>query len=344
MKPAQVGCLWSLTSAVKEQLLLTVWDTGAAVSGVSKSTIVQTGTDWVPQLDMDFVMADGAKHTPLGCAPKFVFRISDLFFVLKVYVVEGANYQLLLGTSFMFDVGAALFPSWKRIILSIPLKLELQASLESIRRDTCAPLKDEADQARVIIHRLDNGTPKTASVRGLRQLGEVPCIEEVQDDEVVKLGNPVTVTYVGVGRSSAPEPDRGLSPVLQLTMAVGLRDLASTYRLGMKHLVREVECHVVESVDRSFPVLTCEFVESCIEFGAAVPRGVRAVVCQHIIDYSHAFSWNAFDLGCISDVPHRVVRVDASPAVHPSRKHLYSPHNEAVLHGKCDPYIEMGIF
>lgn len=159
-KPAHIGCLWSLTSTVKGQHLLTVWDTGAAVAVVPKSTIVQTGIDWVPHADIDFVMADGTRHTPLGVAPKFVFRIGDLFFVLKVYVVEGANYQLLLGNSFMFDVGAVVFPKWQKVALSTPIKLEIQASLDPIRRDTCPPLQLEADAAKVVVHRLVTGTPE----------------------------------------------------------------------------------------------------------------------------------------------------------------------------------------
>lgn len=69
IKPAQIGCLWSLTSTVKEQPRLTVWDTGAAVSVVPNSTVLLTGTEWVPHSDIDFVMTDGAKHTPLGYAP-----------------------------------------------------------------------------------------------------------------------------------------------------------------------------------------------------------------------------------------------------------------------------------
>ena len=75
-----------------------------------------------------------------------------------------------------------------------------------------------------------------------------------------------------------------------------------------------------------------------------VPPVVPDAVCQDIIDYSHAFSWNAFDLGCITDVPHRVIWVDSSPAVQPSRRHLFTPANEAILHAMCDPYIELAIF
>lgn len=87
---------------------------------VPKSTIIQTGTEWVQSSDVDSVMADGVRHTPLGYAPRFVFRIGDLYFVLKVYVVESANNQLLLGTRFMYEVGAAIFPCWEQVALTIP--------------------------------------------------------------------------------------------------------------------------------------------------------------------------------------------------------------------------------
>ena len=335
-KPVQVGCLRSLSSTVKGQQLLTVWDTGAAVAVVPRSTIEQTGTDWIPQPDIDFVMADGARHMPLGFAPKFVFRIGDLFFVLKVYIVEGANYQLLLGNSFIYDVGAAILPMWRRVILTIPVRLKLHASLNPIRRDTCSPLQDEAQAAKVVVHRLLD--PSTV-IRGkeVRRFGS-PHVQEVQDDDIVELNDPVTVTYVGV-LDSASVVNMSVTPMLQIY------DVASAYRLGMKDLVHEVESHMVpEVIDRSLPVLTKEFVASSIEFADTVPPEVRDAVCLDIIDYSHAFSWNAFDLGCITDVPHRVVRVDDSPAIHPSRRHLYTPHNEAILHSKCDPYIDMGIF
>lgn len=263
-----------------------MWDTGAAVAVVPKSTILYTGTAWIQEPDIEFVMADGARHTPLGFAPKFVFRIGDLYFVLKVYVVEGANYQLLLGNSFIYDVGAALFPRWQKVVLSIPVKLEIQASLEPIRRDTCAPLTDEAAEAQVVVHRLDSSTSVDSVKPSLTEI-HGPKIEVVQDDNIVESRDPVTVTYVGVVAAPAP-------PILHISSAA-----SHAYRLGMKNLVKEVESMIVDVVDHSLPVLTCEFVESSIEFAPLVLLNVRAVVCQDIIEYSHAFSWNAFDLGCI---------------------------------------------
>ena len=187
----------------------------------------------MPHPNIDFAMADGARHTPLGYAPKFVFRIGDLYFVLKVYVVEGANYQLLLGNSFIYEVGAAIFPMWQRVLVTIPVRLQLHASLDLIHRESCSPLEDEAETAKVVVHRLLG--PDTV-IRG----GEIrefrgPRVATVHNADIVELMDPVTVTYVGVVDSAKSF----IMPVLHI------KDLASAYRLGMKDLVQEVEGQMV---------------------------------------------------------------------------------------------------
>ena len=227
----------------------------------------------MPNTYVDFVMADGAKHSPLGFALKFVFRIGDLFFVLRVYVVEGANYQLLLGNNFMFDVGAVVFPKWQKVVLSIPVKMEIRASLNSIRHNTCPSLHDEADAVKVVVHRLNSGAPELPRLTDISS----PRVELIQDDEIMELESPVTVTYVGM--SSPMSTMRDFTPILHLG-TIGLRDPASAYRLCMRDLVREVEDQVVEDVpiDRSLPTFIREFVASCIEFGD-VPTAIRAAIC-----------------------------------------------------------------
>ena len=332
-RPAAVtrptGCLWSLSSTVIGQQLLTVWDTGAVVAVVPRSTIVQTGTEWTATSDIDFVMADGVRHSPLGHAPKFVFRIGSLYFVLRVYIVESANYQLLLGNSFMHEVGAGVFPRWRTVVLTSPVRLSISASTDAIRRNACPPLADEASAAQVAVHRLeDQVTQVRASLPG------VPS----SDDHIVELPDPTTsdptrVMFIGSVPLGASAPLLMINPVVH-----------STYRLGMKDLVHEVEAQTVESVDTSLPILTPAFIMSSIEFAPEVPESIRLAVCQDIIDYSHVFSWNAFDLGCITDIPHQVVRIDPSPAIQPSHPYLYTPFNAAILHARCDPYIAMGIF
>lgn len=317
------GCLWSLSSTVVGQQLLTIWDTGAVVAVVPESTIVQTGTSWVRSSDVEFVMADGIRHAPLGHAPRFVFRIASLYFVLKVYVVASANYQLLLGTSFMHECAAALFPSWQTVMLTRPIRLSIRASTDAIDGGSCPPLQNEADEAVIEIHRLET------EVFRPQQL-PVPVPPSVTQDGVVEMRDPLVLF---INDALAPP----FTPVLTMNATVG-----TTYRLGIKDLVSEVESEQPERLNK--PVLTSAFVASNIEFAADVPDIVRGAVCQDIIDYSHVFSWNAFDLGCIADVPHRVIRTDSSPAVQASRHHLYTPLNEKILHEKCDPYIDMGIF
>ncbi|KAF8454011.1 hypothetical protein BGX38DRAFT_1268249 [Terfezia claveryi] len=91
------GCLWSMSSTAKGQSLLTVWDTGAVVVVVP--------------------MTDGVSSAPIGHSPRFIFELGEIFFALKVYIVETANYQLLLGTSFMYKIvdpwGLRGYHSWK---------------------------------------------------------------------------------------------------------------------------------------------------------------------------------------------------------------------------------------
>lgn len=110
--PAAAGCLWAMSETPKGQQLLTVWDTGACVCVAPLSSIVQTNTKWSRGADVNFVMADGVLKEPLGVAEKFVFRISNKYFAIRVYIVDKANYQLLLGTEFMVTTGCGLFPRW----------------------------------------------------------------------------------------------------------------------------------------------------------------------------------------------------------------------------------------
>ena len=313
--------------------MLTVWDTGAVVAVFPLSTVTQTGTDWVPSSDIDFVMADGVRHSPLGHAPQFVFRIGSVYFVLRVYVVASANYQLLLGTGFMHAVGAALFPRWRTVILTSPVRISVSASTDAIQSGACPPLDDEISAAAVAVHRLERDILEAQEIHR-------PALEPavVEPSPVIELADPVEdslvrVMYIG----TVPIPTS--TPLLAMNAEV-----QSTYRLGTKDLIGSIDSEVVESVDTAMPVLTPAFVMSTVEFGPDVPNPIRLAVCQDIIAYSHMFSWNAFDLGCITDFPHRVIRLDHSPAIEPSRPHLYTPFNEAVLHAKCDPLIQLGIF
>ena len=52
---------------------------------------------------------------------------------------------------------------------------------------------------------------------------------------------------------------------------------------------------------------------------------MKIEVCGDVIEFADVFSWNAFDLGCIQDVPMRISRFDPSPARMLSRRHLDNP-------------------
>ena len=290
--PRPTGCLWTLSSTICNQQLLTVWDTGAVIAVVPRSTITLTGTPWIESSDIDFVMADGVCHSPLGHAPRFVFRIASLYFVLRVYVVEQANYQLLLGTGFMHEVGAALFPKWRKVVLTSPERISLTASTDAIERGSCPPLSDESESASIEVHKVEKELLRARQMRAASTGSKSP---ESTDSEVIELLNavemqdPIRVMFI-----ESTTPAYALCLVLTINT-----DVNSTYRLGMKDFIRDIENEQVESVDSSMPVLTHGFVLSNIEFGPEVPDPMKRLVCKDIIDYSYVFSWNAFDLGYI---------------------------------------------
>lgn len=126
-------------------------------------------------------------------------------------------------------------------------------------------------------------------------------------------------------------------------------------QVGMRDLVDEVDGDEVPQLElpdeliktataEGLPILTLEFIETNLRFGTQVPRAVRMLVCQDVVDYADVFSWNQFDLGHITDVPHTVNRWDLSAAVQPLRRHLYNPMNDMIIKTKCWPLVELGIY
>ena len=223
-------------------------------------------------------MADGLCHTPLGHAPKFVFRIGSLYFVLKVYVVASANYQLLLGTGFMHEVGAGLFPRWQKVILTSPVKISISGSTDAIQKDTCPSLTDEASAAKMEVHRLESDSFKRSEMR-LQPNSASQLMDSAENDQIIEMADPVEyrdiatspelvrVMYIG---STSPGTS---APFLAMNTAVN-----STYRLGTKDLVASVDSTIVESVDTSLPTLTPAFVMSSIDFSDEVPTPLRLAI------------------------------------------------------------------
>jgi len=142
------GCLWAMSETPKGQQMLTVWDTGAVVCVAPVSTMTQTKTTWSKGSDINFVMADGVKRAPVGIAERFVFRVKNVYFAVRCYVVELANYQLLLGTEFLVATGAGLFPRWGKIIITLPSRIDIDAHCKRITVEVGALplLEEDADE------------------------------------------------------------------------------------------------------------------------------------------------------------------------------------------------------
>lgn len=302
--PAEVqkaaGCLWSLSGTANGQQLLTVWDTGAVVCVAPMSTIRQTKTKWENKSDVGFVMADGVHSKPIGTAERFVFRIKDKHFAVKVYIVESANYQLLLGTQFIVATGCALFPRWGKVILTIPVRISVTASCERITVGAGAP----------------------------------PLMpEEVVEDENFEI---------------LPLNNCGVLPLFitqDVAVQIGMRDLLEEVDAvgdsGEINIPRE---ELEKALKLGLPILTVGFVKDNLKFGPEVPEEIQRLVCGDVIEYADVFSWNTFDLGCIKDVPHKIIRHDKTPAVQHSRKHLLNPINANIIRTKNWPLVELQIF
>lgn len=94
--------------------MLTIWDTAALLSLVPMSTVKALNLAFSPGTDISFVVANGDRMAPIGhCTIQFAFpgknnSISAMF-AEKVYVVENALFQLLLGIRFLHRHWASIF-------------------------------------------------------------------------------------------------------------------------------------------------------------------------------------------------------------------------------------------
>lgn len=313
--PKPAGCLWAMSETPKGQQLLTVWDTGACVCVAPVSSMVQTKTSWTKGSDVNFIMADGVLKEPLGVAEKFVFKLRDKFFAVRVYVVDKANYQLLLGTEFMVTTSVGLFPQWGKVIMTIPVRIELDACCKRITTAVGAP-------------------PLVAEENN-----------EFEEEDFEQLAT-VSTNYV---ESTTEQKKVATSAAFYCIETEG-----AAIQVGMRQLVDEVKGvdmnsqieipaeYLAKAMSKGLPILTLAFVESNLRIGPLVPEDMRKMISQDVIDYADVFSWNQFDLGCITDILHTVNRFDQSPAIQPSRGHLSNPVNEKIIKEKCWPLVELG--
>ena len=101
---------------------------------------------------------------------------------------------------------------------------------------------------------------------------------------------------------------------------------------------------MTKALDKGLPILTIEFIKDHLRFGPAIPEEIKIKLCSDVIEFADVFSWNAFDLGCIRDVPMGISRFDPSPARMPSKRHLDNPVNKEIIKAKCWPLVELMIY
>lgn len=75
-------------------------------------------------------MAGGARHSPLGHVPKFVFRTGNLYCVYS----RGFELPAIAGNELHGNVGATLFLQWEKVILTAPVRLATRAVTDAITR------------------------------------------------------------------------------------------------------------------------------------------------------------------------------------------------------------------
>ena len=128
------GIFHSFTQSKGGQDMLTVWDTGALLSLVPMSTVTALNLPFSPTSDVAFVVANSSRMEPLGYCPNMPFSICGHGFVDKVYVVESAPFQLLLGIQFLHRHWAGMFVPWGLVVLCRPHRIEVQCSFHKPQR------------------------------------------------------------------------------------------------------------------------------------------------------------------------------------------------------------------
>ena len=135
--PSPTTVFHSFAKSPGGQDMLTIWDTAALLSLVPMSTVKALNLPFTPGSDVSFVVANGSSMAPVGyCTIQFSFLTdggagsSTPVFAEKVYVVDTAPFQLLLGIRFLHRHWGCIFVPWTKVILLRPSRVEIQGSLQ----------------------------------------------------------------------------------------------------------------------------------------------------------------------------------------------------------------------
>ena len=126
------GVLHSFTRTLAGQTMLTVSNTGAVYSLVLMSTVAALGLSLVQGSDRAFVATNGSSMQPLGYCTDMHFLLpeSTHVFTDKVFVVESAAFQLLLGVDFLNRHWAGVFLPWAQVTLCLPHRVEIACFIQ----------------------------------------------------------------------------------------------------------------------------------------------------------------------------------------------------------------------
>ena len=189
----------SFTRTPGGQDLFTIWDTAALLSLVPMSTVQALKLSYTPGSDVSFIVANGSRMAPIGYCNDMQFSFpedSRRMFADKVYVVESAPFQLLLGVRFLHKHWAGVFLPWAKIILLKPCRVEIQGSL--IRPSAPTPLHSEiVDDLRLVEDDLDDIPDEVAALVtlpmavGALEIGKRDLVAELDGPVLTDFGRPV---------------------------------------------------------------------------------------------------------------------------------------------------------
>ena len=296
--------------------MLTVIDSGTHVAVVPQSVITGCGLTIDRSSDVTLTSTDDMFTDPIGICDDFKFRIGNVLYATRVYVVRKASFQLLLGTEFIWKAGIGLFPRWGAIMFSLPEFQVIKGTCERITADKAPPPLTPLTPSAAVKSESDAVDPLSGIPLESRQFSFFNA-------------NQRTVPFLKV--SVAPS-----------VISIGERDYLQDAELDGPS-----EEAISTSIPKDFspPTLSDTYVRSVIDIYPGAPEWFKDAMVGLIMKYHRAISWHEYDLGCVTHSPHDIKLVpDAVGIRQASRHHLYSLRNAAIIEAKTRPLVDMGIW
>ena len=298
--------------------MLTVIDSGTHVAVVPQSVIAGCGLTIDRSSDVTLTSTDDMFTDPIGICDDFKFRIGNVLYATRVYVVRKASFQLLLGTEFIWKAGVGLFPRWGAIMFSLPEFQVIKGTCERITADKAPP--------------------------PLAPLTPLP-VAKGQSDAVDPLSGiplePRQFSFFNANQKTVPFLKVSVAPSV---ISIGKRDYLQDAELdGASDDALPISTSIPK--DFSPPTLSDTYIRAVIDIYPGTPEWFKDAMVGLIMKYHKAISWHEYDLGCVTHSPHDIKLVpDAVGIRQASRHHLYSLRNAAIIETKTRPLVDMGIW